>query len=750
MRISRRRFLKATTAGAVGGLGLAGADPTPPAESPDRQTGAAPGWRRRDLKRPPNIVIAVLDDVGFADFGCYGSELATRCIDRLAAGGVRFNNFHVTALCAPTRACLLTGRNAHAVGVGNIAEWGRDLPGYRGWIDRDSVTLAEILRAHGYSTLAIGKWHLSSIPDQNATGPYDHWPIGRGFDRWYGFHGNAVDHWHPEVFENAVQVHPDKRAGYHLSADLMDHAIGYVGDHLAAAADKPFFVYLAFGACHFPLHPPPAYIERHRGRYDGGWEAIRGARFRRQLEAGIVPAGTRMAPLNDNVVPWSELSAEQRRVAARMQEAYAGFLEHADDQLQRLIDFLRAEGRLDDTIVLVLSDNGAASGGPPTGMLDVRRVSYLEPEPLDHLLAHLDQIGGEDSQCICGPGWGQVSNTPLKWYKGDTFGGGTRSPLIVHWPGGALPAGQVCGQYHHVIDVVPSLLEMAGVSVPVELDGRAPRPLHGTSFAYALDHPAAPTTKEVQYFETLGDRAVWHRGWKAVVRHLKEDDFDSDAWELYYTDRDFAEIDDLAAQHPERLRELVALWFAEAARYDVLPLAADTMALYRGIMPKPRARHLFYPGMTRLDRLSAPDIYHHDSTMLADVELSGPDAEGVLLASGDGGAGYELLMQDGYLVFVYVYTREQRYVLESPERIGAGPHRLGLKLDKTGAGSAIASLVVDGRPLASIELPKLWPVYSPNAGIRCGANTGAPISKRYSGPFPFNQELRRVVVDVDV
>ncbi len=749
MSLSRRRFLKLSGAlGAAGSLGRVAAAPS--TDDPAPATLAAPGWRPRDLTRKPNIAVVVLDDVGFADFGCYGSELSTGCIDALAGGGVRFNNFHVTALCAPTRACLLTGRNAHAVGVGNIAEWGRDHPAYRGWIRQDAATLAEMLRPHAYSTLAIGKWHLSSIPDQNATGPYDHWPIGRGFDRWYGFHGNAADHWHPEVFENAIQVHPDKSDGYHLSEDLVDHAIDYVGDHIAAADDKPFFLYLAFGACHFPFHAPPEYVERQKGKYDAGWEAVRAGRYRRQRELGIIPEGTRLAPPNGNVTPWTERSADQRRVSARMQEVYAAFIEHTDDQLKRLVDFLAAEGQLEDTILLVTSDNGAASGGGPAGMLDVRRVAYQEPESLEHLVANLDRIGTEDSQCMYDPGWGQVSNTPLKWYKGDTYGGGTRSPLIVHWPAGGLAGGGIRPQYHHVIDVVPSLLEMIGAPFPAELDGRRQLPAQGVSFAYALDHPAAPTHKETQHFETLGDRAIWHLGWKAVVRHDGDGDFDDDVWELYHTDVDFAEIDDLAARDPNRLKALVDLWHEEAERYDILPLAANTLALYQGIMPRPRARHVFYPGMTRLDRLSAPDIYGYDSTMLADVELSGSHAEGVLLASGDGGAGYELLMQDGYLVFVYVYTREQRYELESPSRIDAGKHRVGLKLEKTGEGSATASLMVDGRQVRARELPKLWPVYSPNAGIRCGANTGAPISKRYQGPFAFNQRLRRVVVDVEV
>lgn len=408
---NRRKFLQLSAlASAATTFGCNDTSFTPKQEE---LSAVGKGWTPRKLKKKPNILFVVLDDVGFGDLGCYGAEHKTTCMDNLAKTGTRLNNFHVTALCAPTRACLLTGRNAHAVGVGNIAEWGRDLPGYKGWIRQDAATMAEILRPQGYSTLALGKWHLSSLDDQNASGPFHRWPTGRGFDRWYGFHGNAMDHWHPEMFENTVAAYPDKSDNYHLSTDLVNRGVAYIQDHLASTPENPFFMYLAFGACHFPLHAPADDIRRHKGKYDKGYEITRQKRFKKQQELGIIPEGTELSPLNPNVKPWNEMNANEQKLAARGQEIYAAFLEHTDAQLQRIIDFLKEEKIYDDTIIMVLSDNGAAPGSTPTPSIDVRRISYLAPEPFDEKLANIDLMGTDASYGNSSSGWSQVSNTPL-------------------------------------------------------------------------------------------------------------------------------------------------------------------------------------------------------------------------------------------------------------------------------------------------------------------------------------------------
>lgn len=754
MHITRRKLLKSTiaaTAASASGLNLAmGSELGAGASKLSKEHPQGYKWANRNPKKKPNILIAILDDVGFADLGCFGAEHKTSCIDQLASEGTKFNNFHVTALCAPTRACLLTGRNAHAVGVGNIAEWGRDLPGYQGWVRQDAATLAEMLKPAGYTNLAIGKWHLSAIDDQNATGPFDLWPIGRGFDRWYGFHGNAMDHFHPELFENNVAAYPDKSAAYHLSEDLVEHGIQYIQDHLVAAPENPFFMYLAFGACHYPHHAPDEYIDRQKGSYDQGWDKLRAERYKTQQQLGVIPAHAKLSPRSENVQAWDSLSNREQRIAVRGQEVYSAFIEHTDDQLQKLISFLAAEDQLDDTIVLVLSDNGASAGGSKLGTLDLRRNAYLDLETTDHLEKYLDQMGSEDSQAQYGIGWAHASNTPLKWYKGDTYGGGTRSPLIVRWPHGDIEANGLRNQYHHAIDVVPSLLEMANVPFPHQVNGQEALPIQGDSFAYSFDHSDAPTSKQIQYFETSGDRAIWAGGWKAVVRHTAGTSFDEDVWELFQTESDFSEIDNRADDEPELLEEMIGLWHEEALRYDVLPMNDDLLTLYQQCLPAPRARHVFYRGMTRLDRLSAPDIYHFNSQITADVEMDSNTANGVLLASGDGSMGYEIYLKNGYLYFTYIYTRERVYRLKSTKRIPSGKHLLSLAIEKTGEDSAIVEMACDGDSVGRLAMPKIWPIYAPNSGIRCGENSGAPISKDYSGDFAFDQTLNRVIVDVDI
>ena len=707
------------------------------------------GFTPRNLKRAPNILLAVLDDVGFADLGCYGSELKTNCMDELAASGTRFNNFHVTALCAPTRACLLTGRNAHAVGVGNIAEWGRDHPGYKGWIRQDAATMAEMLRPLGYSTLALGKWHLSSLDDQNGTGPFHRWPTGRGFDRWYGFHGNAMDHWHPEMFENTVAAYPEKTEDYHLSEDLAKRGIEYLQDHFAAAPDNPFLMYLAFGACHFPLHAPSDDIRRHKGKYDDGYEIARQNRFAKQKAIGIIPQDGELSPLNPNVKPWDKMTIDEKRLASRGQEIYAAFLEHTDKQLQKLIDFLKSENQFDDTIIMVISDNGAASGSSPVPSLDVRRAAYMEAAPFEEKLAQIDLMGTDDSYGGSSTGWSQVSNTPLKWYKADTYGGGTRAPLIVSWTNGQIPFNQIAEQYTHVIDIVPTLLDLINKPFQNTIDNKKILPIQGTSFAYAFDHPEMPTRKDVQYFETMGDRAIWAHGWKAVTRHQKGDPFEKDIWELYHIENDFSEIHDLAKAEPEKLKELIAIWYSEAERYDILPMADNSLELYAAAVPIPRARHIFYPSMTRLDRLSAPDIYHYNSQWKVEVDFETDRANGVILASGDSGAGYELYMKDGYLVFNYTYVRKDITIIKSNRRIPSGKHILNLTLIKESENSGSLNIFLKNEKIASGTLPKMWQIYSPNSGLRCGENRHSPISRDYQPPYIL-EGLKKVTIDVSL
>ena len=697
----------------------------------------------------PNIVLVVLDDVGFAHLGCYGSDIATPRIDALARGGLRFTNFHTTSMCSPTRAALLTGRQHHAAGMGTIVEWSTGYPGYQGQVTRRAATLAEMLQPHGYNTHALGKWHLMRMTDATAAGPFDYWPLARGFDRYYGFLSSLSDHWNPELFCDNHPISKPQRDGYHLTEDLIDQAIGFIRDQQSARPGKPFFSYVALGACHSPHHVAPRYIEKYRGRYDEGWDVAREKWFRRQLELGVVPPGTELTPRNPEVRAWSSLSADERRVCARMQEVFAGFLEHTDEQVGRLVDYLASIGQLENTMFVVMSDNGASDEGGALGNVNIRKHYAFVDGPIEELLANIDRLGSEYTYNHYPSGWGFAGNTPLKWFKMDTHGGGIRDPLIVHWPARVKDPGGLRHQYHHCVDFVPTVLELLGLEAPAVSKGIEQLPIHGTSMAYALDDASAPTRKQVQYYEMLGDRGIWCEGWKAVARHEKGTDFDADRWELYHTDEDFSESRDLAAEHPEKLRRLVETWWAEAGRYDVLPLDdRDRERTAASLRATTRSRYVFRAGMARVDRLSAPNVANRSYRIEARVELADDDANGVLLAAGGRFGGYALFFERGTLVHEYNCGDARRLVLESPARVGPGAHRVGFVFQRTGSLEGTGTLVVDGRAVATMKMTGMWPLLPNATGVHCGRDDGSPVSERYACPNTFDAALHEVVVEV--
>lgn len=698
----------------------------------------------------PNVVFVVLDDVGFADLGCYGSEVATPSVDRLAAGGLLYTSFHTTAMCSPTRACLLTGRNHHAVGMGIIAEWSTGYPAYRGRITPRAATLAEVLREQGYNTIALGKWHLMPQSDATAAGPFDHWPLQRGFDRWYGFHGALADQWHPELFEDNHTLDGPARPGYHLSEDLVDRAVEYLRDQKVNGPEKPFFLYLAFGAAHWPHHVPRDYVERYRGRYDRGWDAIRAERLARQKALGIVPPATELAPRNPGVEAWDRLSPDRRRLFARMQEIYAGFVEHTDAQIGRLIAYLASIGQLDNTLLVLLSDNGASPEGGADGATNARKHLVYEPETLEHNLAMIDDLGSDRTYNHYPMGWAQASNTPLKWYKKDVHGGGVRDPLLVHWPA-SIRAPGVRTQYHHVVDIVPTVLEVLGLEPPPAYRGLDQLPVHGLSMAYSFDAPEAPTRKQTQYYELLGDRGLWHGGWKAVARHEQGADFDTDRWELYHLDEDFSECRDLAEEQPERLRELVERWWAEAGANGVLPLDdREYERVAENIAARARRRYVFHQGMARIDRYHVPDLTNRSFRISAEVELPPADPEGVLLAIGSRFGGCVLYAAAGRLIYEYRYDDATRHLVRSERPIPtARSASLGLDFRATGDRRGLATLLIDGQPAGAVEIPRTWPVAGLAGGLNCGRDDGSPVSDAYTPPFPFTGTIRQLVLELD-
>jgi len=699
----------------------------------------------------PNIVVILIDDLGFSHFNCFGSDLVTPNIDRLAAGGLRFSNFHVTPLCSPTRAALLTGRNHHSVGMRGLSNWSTGFPSMRGQITNHAATVAEVLREDGYTTFAVGKWHLVSMENSSSAGPFDQWPLQRGFDRFYGFLDGETDQFAPDLtYDNHRVERPRSVAdGYHLSEDLVDHAIGFIHDTKSIRPDRPCFTYLAFGATHAPHQAPPEYLERHRGRYDEGWDVARDKWFARQKELGIVPEFTELAPRNEGVEPWDELPENQKRLAARLQEAYAAFLEHTDVQIGRLVDDLTTIGELDNTMILLMSDNGASQEGGPFGVLHEMKYFNLVMESPDEAVTHLDDIGGPSSHSNYPWGWAQAGNTPFKWYKQNTHEGGVHVPLVVHWPKGIAARGEVRNQFHYVTDIAPTVLEVAGVAMPSLYRGLEQMPMAGTSLAYAFDAADEPSHKQTQYFEMVGHRAMYHEGWKAVTRHVHGVPFDDDRWELYHVAEDRSECHDLALSNPEKLRELIELWWREADEYGVLPLDDRGLALFvsrsHDHSPHPLSRHYTYlPPLNPIPPAAAAGIGGRSWDLEALVDRA-RDQGGVILAMGTENAGVALFVQDNRLVFDYNIFMDH-HVLESTQELPEGSCVLGVRFRRT-RSDADVTLTIDRRDVGSMHLPFVMRIFSTIA-MGIGRDHGSSVSSRYIDDFAFEGRIERVDIQL--
>ena len=545
----------------------------------------------RAPKGAPNIVYVLYDDLGFSDFGCFGSEIATPTADRLAAEGLRYTNFHVTPLCSPTRACLLTARNHHSAGMGLLPNFSIGYPGYRGELNHSTATVGEVAQSQGYTTFGVGKWHLTPMKQFTGAGPFDQWPLQRGFDRWYGTPDGMTNQWKPELIMDNHWVEAPNEPDYHFTADIVDHAIDFVRDQKNGDAERPFFLYVAFCAVHFPHHVPKSYIDKYQPIFEKGWDQTRADRLLRQKELGLVESNTELPERNPGVKAWEDYDQKDRTSMARLQAAYAGMVEHTDEHLGRLVEALEQMGELDNTVFVLFSDNGASQEGGAVGSLNSMRffTGFMTPEDeLTEIHQNRDTIGEAQWVNNYGTGWSMAGNTPLKRYKQDTHGGGVRSPLIVRWPGEVTDPGGVRTQFHHAIDITPTVLDVAGLALPHMVKGVVQKPLEGTSMRYTFGSPGAQSRKTTQYFEMNGQRALWQDGWKAVTHHTPElepllvlmgdaasvTNFENDRWELYHLDEDWNELRDLAEVEPERLAHMVEIWWEEAAKHDVLPLGA--------------------------------------------------------------------------------------------------------------------------------------------------------------------------------
>jgi arylsulfatase A-like enzyme len=727
-----------------------------------------PWWPEEPRAREgaPNVVVIVLDDVGFAQLGCYGSDIETSVINGLSASGVRLANFHTTSLCSPTRACLLTGRNHHRSAMGRVADLAVGFPGYWGKPPRENGFLSEILRDNGYATYAVGKWHLSPEDETNMAASRATWPLARGFDRWYGFHGGETHQFVPALFHDNHSLRPPASfdEGYHLSEDLVDHAITFLGDLRAVDADRPFFLYFAFGACHSPHQPPAHWRDHYRGRFDAGWDEWRQATFARQIAEGLLPATTVLFDRPGWVRAWDTLDDAQRRVAARFMESFAGFLSHADEQVGRLLAFLDEIGERENTIVVVVSDNGASAEGGAEGSINDVRLTNLDPADNDEMLRRIDEIGGPLTHNNYPWGWTMAGNTPFRRWKREVHEGGVADPCIISWPRGDLASGQIRHQFTHAIDVLPTIIEMIGAPLPEAIDGVSQSTLDGVSFAYLLNDAGVdePERHETQFFEMFGSRAIYHQGWKAVTFHpvgpLYDDQnpnasFDDDVWELYRVAEDLAETHDLASEHPQVLQELIDRWWVEAERNQALPL--DNRVLWALTHPKPdqrrpRDRYRYFPGGAQVPESVAVNVRNRSHAVLVDVVI--PEAgsfDGALLALGSALGGWSLHVLNEKLRYVHNLYGKTRHVIEASTTLTPGSHLLEYEFTKDDGLGGVGVLRCDGEEVARGVIDRFTPsgFNGVGAGLTCGYEWGPAVGTGYEAPFTFAGTIVRAVVE---
>ena len=720
------------------------------------------------------MLVVLLDDVGFGASSAFGGPCATPTAERLAANGLKYNRFHTTALCSPTRQALLTGRNHHSVGMGGITEIATSAPGYNSIRPNTAAPLAETLKLNGYSTAQFGKCHEVPVWETSPIGPFDAWPTGGGgFEYFYGFIGGEAHQYYPAIYEGTVPVEPDRTPdeGYHFMADMTDKAIGWVRRQKALAGDKPFFMYFAPGATHAPHHVPKEWADKYKGRFDAGWDALREETFARQKELGVIPPDAELTERHAEIPAYDDMPDDLKPVLARQMEIYAGFLEYTDHHVGRLVDALADLEVLDDTLVYyIVGDNGASAEGTMNGtfneMINFNGAAALETP--EFMIERLDEFGGPDSYNHYSVGWAHAMDTPYQWTKQvASHFGGTRNGTIVHWPGGISAKGEIRSQFAHVIDVAPTVLEAAGLPEPVSVNGVQQMPYEGVSMAYSFDDGEAPDRHETQYFEMFGNRGIYHKGWTAVTRHktpwmLVGEDvpaFDDDKWELYDTTSDWSQARDLAAEQPEKLHELQRLWLIEATRYGVLPLD-DRVGerLNADLAGRPQlikgSSQLLYGGMSRLSEGAVVSIKNKSHAVTAEIEVTNGSAEGVIVAQGGSIGGWALYAKDGRPTYCYNLLGIQRFKVAGERAIPAGKHQVRMEFAYDGGGlgkGGTASLYVDGEQVGEGRVDATAAmVFSADDTCDVGAEGGALVSDDYGAhDNAFTGVVNWVQIDVD-
>ena len=739
-------------------------------DAKDPDTSFPPIEPVRPPESAPNVLIVLLDDVGFGASSVFGGPCNTPTCERLAEDGLRYNRFHTTALCAPTRAALLTGRNHHSVGMGGITEVATSAPGNSSLRPNTKAPLADILRMNGYSTAQLGKCHEVPVWQTSPMGPFDMWPTGSGFEYFYGFIGGEDNQWDPALYEGTTPVEPatSPEEGYHLTEDLADRAIAWVGQQKALMPDKPFFMYFAPGATHAPHHVPAEWIDKYRGQFDDGWDRQRERTFARQRELGVIPEDAELTPRHEEIPAWDDMPDALKPVLARQMEVYAAFLEHADHHVGRLIDAVEALGALDDTLVYVIvGDNGASAEGTLNGAFNemANFNGMAELETTEFLVETMDKLGTPEAYNHYSVGWAHAMNTPYQWTKQvASHWGGTRNGTIVRWPKGIAARGEVRSQFSHVIDVCPTVLEAAGLPHPVMVNGVQQAPIEGTSMVYSFDDGEAPERHDLQYFEMFANRGIYHKGWSAVTKHrtpwvmgeAKLPAFDDDVWELYDGSKDWTQAHDLAKEMPEKLHQLQRLWLIEATKYNVLPLDDRTAErLNADIAGRPQlvrgTSQMLFAGMGRLSESSVLNIKNKSFSLTAEVEVPATGADGPIVAQGGRFGGWALYAMGSRPVFVYNVLGLQLFVTEADQPLPAGTCQVRMEFDYDGGGLAKGGdvrLLCDGEQIGHGRVEATQPfIFSADETTEVGYEAGTAVSAEHTRDR-FTGKVRWVRIDL--
>jgi arylsulfatase len=724
----------------------------------------------RAPKGAPNVVYIVLDDVGYAALGCYGSPICqTPHLDKLAKNGVRYNNFHTTALCSPSRSCFMTGRNHHSNAMACITEGSTGYPGSYGRIPLANGFLSEMLTPFGWAAFAIGKWHLTPAEDMNLGCNRKWWPLGRGFDRFYGFLGGEVDQWTPWLAYDNHFIKPPKtpEEGYHNVPDLVDKAKEFIADLKQVAPERPFFLYFCPGACHAPHHAPKEWIAKYKGKFDAGWDDYREKALANQIVLGICPPGTKLSPHDPEVAEWAKLSEQEKALYAREMEVYAAYLSYVDHNIGALLAFLEEMGQIDNTLIITVSDNGASAEGGPHGSFNENLFFNGAPDTIKNNLKHLKRWGDPSTYPHYSWGWAWSTNTPFRRWKREVARGGTSDLCIVHWPKGIKARGDIRHQFVHAIDLVPTVLDVLKIKMPKSINGVAQNPLEGVSFAPTFDNDKAKVPREAQYFEMFAQRAIYLDGWRAYApwkfgANITAKDLTNEKWMLFHQDKDFSESTDVAAEYPEKLEELKQLWWVMASKYKVLPLdgrGVERIATPRPEMSAPRDKYAYYPGTGEVEASNAVDVRNRSYRITADVVVPKDGTQGVLLAHGSSFGGYTFFVnKDRRLQFSYNYLGIEEFKVVSEDAIPSGAVSLRWEFKRTGppdfklgkGAPGVGTLFVNGKEAGSGKIAVTCPLaYGLSGdGLSCGRDTLTPVSADYRGENPFTGVIRRVVVDV--